>query len=132
MTTIQVMSRAELCSMYNNKQEEARRNRVEQIVAEIYNLAVDQALHYPTTVYTFLILDSSMLPSVKLERKFYATNLSDIMAGLQPFFPDSIIRRRSVLRKDKVEVDISPTSIDDGSGQRLDYLDIDWTPNMST
>jgi hypothetical protein len=130
MTTRQDMtpfSRTEMCNLHVIAREEKRLKQVAQIVKDIYMYTVAQASMYDATVCNYLISDSYMQPALINERKFYMANIPDIVAGLQPFFPDSTITLRSVIRKEGVETDICKLN---GFliGQRLDYLVIDWTP----
>jgi hypothetical protein len=120
-------SRTELCNLHNMAREEKRLKQVAQIVKDIYMYTVAQASLYDATFCRYLISDSYMQPDLINERKFYMANISDIVAGLQPFFPDSTITLLSVIRKEGMETDIRTLN---GFliGQRLDYLVIDWSP----
>ena len=119
-------SRTELSNLHAMAQEEKRLKQVAQMVRDIYMYTVAQASLYDATSCRYLISDSYMQPDLINERKFYMTNMSDIIAGLQPFFPDSTITLRSVIRKDGMDTDIRTLN---GFlvGQRIDTLIIDWT-----
>ena len=117
---------AELRDLHAMAQEEKRLKQVEQIVRDIYMYTVAQASLYDATSCRYLISDSYMQPDLINERKFYMANISDIVAGLQSFFPDSTITLRSVIRKEGMETDIRLLN---GFlvGQRIDVIVIDWT-----
>ena len=119
-------SRTELSNLHAMAQEEKRLKQVAQMVRDIYMYTVAQASLYDATSCRYLISDSYMQPDLINERKFYMANMSDIIAGLQPFFPDSTITLRSVIRKDGMDTDIRTLN---GFlvGQRIDTLIIDWT-----
>jgi len=116
-----------MCNLHVIAREEKRLKQVAQIVKDIYMYTVAQASLYDATSCRYLISDSYMQADLINERKFYLANISDIVAGLQTFFPDSTITLRSVIRKEGVETDICTLN---GFliGQRLDHLVIDWTP----
>ncbi len=120
-------SRTELSNLHAMAQEEKRLKQVAQMVRDIYMYTVAQASLYDATSCRYLISDSYMQPDLINERKFYMANMSDIIAGLQPFFPDSTITLRSVIRKDGMDTDIRTLN---GFlvGQRIDTLIIDWSP----
>lgn len=129
MTTRQDMtpfSRTELSNLHAMAQEEKRLKQVAQMVRDIYMYTVAQASLYDATSCRYIISDSYMQPDLINERKFYMANMSDIIAGLQPFFPDSTITLRSVIRKDGMDTDIRSNGF--LVGQRIDTLIIDWSP----
>ena len=119
-------SRTELSNLHAMAQEEKRLKQVAQMVRDIYMYTVAQASLYDATSCRYLISDSYMQPDLINERKFYMANMSDIIAGLQPFFPDSTITLRSVIRKDGMDTDIRSNGF--LVGQRIDTLIIDWSP----
>ena len=124
MTTRQVLSSTELLGLYDEMQEEERLKQVDQIVMQVYDYAVRQAKGNPATTFIYTLPQDDQL------KKFYLTNMSDIVAGLLACFPQSTITRKSILRTpDGMDHDISLPLIPNINrlGQLLEAIVIDWT-----
>jgi len=123
MTTRQVINRTELRGLYAKTQDEERLKQVDQIVTQIYDYAVQQAKGNPATTFIYTLPQDDQL------KKFYLTNMSDIVAGLLACFPGSTITRKSILRTpDGMDHDITPLIPNiNRLGQLLDAIVIDWS-----
>ena len=139
MTSRQDMyTRDDLRGLYAKTQEEARLKRVNQLVTGICNRLVQAASQAPTTTFSY------PLPARRTTRNpqddqevneqldYWLTNMSDIVAGLQSRFPDSIITQKSIIRtpdgKDHDIGTIDPSIISLlRYGHQMDTITIDWT-----
>ena len=123
MTTRQVINRTELLGLYAKMQEEERLKQVDQIVMQLYDYAVRQAKGNPATTFIYVLPQDDQL------KKFYMTNMSEIVGSLLECFPQSTITQKSILRTpDGADHDIaSVTPNINRLGQLLDAIVIDWS-----
>jgi hypothetical protein len=91
------MSKDALQSLKNKLDTETRDDNIKNIITTIYSTAVNSAKTSPNTKFEYNISNISPMrplkfaPITNISTDFYITNMTDILNGLKPLFPNCVV-----------------------------------------